>query len=161
MTKKNTLDILIKSFNSKFNKICSECNTKIACHIKYSRGGISDTSLVLQIKNKNIFKKGHCRALTGKGCQCSRKVKRKHNFCGLHKNCSPSNSIDNRYNFTTYSYNFIIKNTDKVINSNNMKRITYKNKIFFYDFITNLLYIKDNSKLKCLGNINNYNIRFV
>ena len=160
MSKNNTLGILIKYFNSKFNKICSECNIKIACQIKYNRG-ISNTSLVLQIKNKKFFKKGHCHALTGKGCQCSRKVKRKQNFCGLHLNCSPSNSINNSYNFTIYSYKFIIKNTDKVINYNNMRRITYKSKILFYDYITNLLYIKDNCKLKCLGNINNYDIQFV
>lgn len=161
MAKYAELATYIDRLNSKFKTLCSSLPNQISCQIISKKRNVLDIYLHLRIENKKLFNKGHCGAITSKGHQCSRKVKKKERFCGLHNYPPPSRYISNKNNITHFTYNFTRYHNDNIINKNNVKTIYYQNKEFLHDQITNELWFMSKNKTINMGNINNYNIQFI
>lgn len=157
----NKLKSYIDILNDNFKTLCSSLPNQISCQIISTKYNVLGIYLHLRIENKKLFKKGHCGAITSKGHQCSRKVKRKEQFCGLHNSSTPSRYITNNNNISHFTYNFTRYRNDNIINKNNVKTIYYQNKEFLHDQITNELWFISKTKTINMGNINSYNIQFI
>ena len=153
----NNLNMFVNYLNKHINDYNQEFNE--AFKIK----------IYINIEKYTKFKKGFCGALTGNGCQCSRKAQKDSKFCGLHRcdGAAHRRKRNKTINFLTaqdniYKHTYIIscKVNKNIINYNHLISLYYNNKDYFLDSLTNNLYKKVDDKIIKLGDFNDFNIDF-
>ena len=123
----------------------------------------------LNIENKKVFKNGYCGAITAQGIQCSRKNKSDSIFCGLHrcdsqahkrKRTKTINYLDIHDNQTNNVYEVVCNCKNNYIDMNRVTKLTYKNRNYLLDNITNILYQRTDDCILELGNFYRFNFNF-
>ena len=125
--------------------------------------------IMINIEDKHVFNNGCCAAITADNKQCSRKVKKNNQFCGLHrcdehahrrKKNKPHNFISSANNFTSYKYIIDLDIFTPSPEYSNLVKIYSNNSEFLFNNTTNILYKEFNNIIYELGDIYQFNLIF-